>query len=80
MIINSEDVLSISNSSQLTTTREKILGVQKIKCSITPAKLKKNISMWVKKYLGVSKLFLAPKKSKSYFSLKLPKNESDFKN
>jgi hypothetical protein len=43
-------------------------------------KTQTNTSMWVKKYLGGSKIFLAPKKSKSHFSLKLPQIESDFKN
>ena len=40
MIINSEDVLSINNGSKLKKMAGKILCVPKIKCSITPAKLK----------------------------------------
>ena len=51
-----------------------------MKCSITPAKLKTPAKKYfpAKNYFPPNLFFL--KKSKSYFFLKLPKIESDFKN
>ena len=62
MIIDSDVVLTINNGSKLTKMREKNLDAPKIKCSITPAKLKTP----AKNYFPAK--FIFPQKIKILFS------------